>query len=260
MLYDQNFYEQISHFNREKILPRRVGVIGSGAFGHFECTSSELRRLTRASLFSRIGKITAITTRFALASPSGRDLESNRFFFTAAIRFYSDEGNLDLTMVTPRTATARDGASFVDGVRATSLTNNVPFSETLFDYPSLRPEFLHVTLFNHMDNSLPDGWRHMNTFSPSTHKLINSKGEIHYARFKLTSLPPSQYLDNSDGAWIGGHYPDYFSRDLVLAIKRGDYPKWLLQAQVMAPEESEKIDFNPFDVTKVLLLSDHTSY
>lgn len=255
MVYDRNFHEQISHFNREKILPRRVSVIGNGAFGYFECTNSELTRLTKASLFSQIGKVTEVTTRFAIGSATIRDVEANRLFFSVVTRFYTDEGNLDLTMLSSRTATVRDPISFTNSVRITIPANNILSKEPTFDYISVHPEFLHITLFNNMDNSLPDGWRRMNAFSASTHKLTNSKGEIHYARFNLKSLTPFQHLNDSDGVWIAGHYPDYFSRDLVLAINRGHYPKWLLRAQIMTPEQSKEIEFNPFDVTKVTLQS-----
>ena len=39
--------------------------------------------------------------------------------------------------------------------------------------------------------------------------------------------------------------------DLFGAIERGDFPRWILQVQVMPEEDAEKTPYNPFDLTKV---------
>jgi len=39
--------------------------------------------------------------------------------------------------------------------------------------------------------------------------------------------------------------------DLLGAIERGDFPRWILQVQVMPEEDAEKTPYNPFDLTKV---------
>ena len=40
-------------------------------------------------------------------------------------------------------------------------------------------------------------------------------------------------------------------RDLFEAIERGDYPRWLMQVQIMTEEEARRYRINPFDLTKV---------
>jgi catalase len=40
-------------------------------------------------------------------------------------------------------------------------------------------------------------------------------------------------------------------RDLFEAIERGDYPRWLMQVQLMSEEQARKYEINPFDLTKV---------
>ena len=42
--------------------------------------------------------------------------------------------------------------------------------------------------------------------------------------------------------------PDYSARDLLTAIKKGDYPKWTVSIQVMRELEAEKYKWNPFDL------------
>ena len=49
--------------------------------------------------------------------------------------------------------------------------------------------------------------------------------------------------------------PDYGLRDLYNAIAKGNFPSWTFYIQVMTFEEAERFRWNPFDLTKVRLLS-----
>jgi catalase len=49
-------FEKMAHFNRERIPERVVHAKGSGAHGHFVCTSSEITKYTSAKLFNAVGK------------------------------------------------------------------------------------------------------------------------------------------------------------------------------------------------------------
>jgi catalase len=58
-------FEKMAHFNRERIPERVVHAKGSGAYGHFVCTSTELTKYTTAKLFSAVGKKTPTFIRFS---------------------------------------------------------------------------------------------------------------------------------------------------------------------------------------------------
>src|SRR2546427_7081374 len=58
-------FEKMAHFNRERIPERVVHAKGSGAFGHFVCTSKEITKYTIAKLFSAVGKKTPTFIRFS---------------------------------------------------------------------------------------------------------------------------------------------------------------------------------------------------
>jgi len=45
--------------------------------------------------------------------------------------------------------------------------------------------------------------------------------------------------------------PDYSKRQLYSTINAGGSFKWTMKVQVMTPEEASKVEFDPFDVTKV---------
>src|SRR5258708_20136451 len=58
-------FEKMAHFNRERIPERVVHAKGSGAHGHFVCTSEEITKYTTANVFSAVGKKTPTFIRFS---------------------------------------------------------------------------------------------------------------------------------------------------------------------------------------------------
>jgi len=58
-------FEKMAHFNRERIPERVVHAKGSGAHGHFVCTSAEITKYTTAKLFNAVGKKTPTFIRFS---------------------------------------------------------------------------------------------------------------------------------------------------------------------------------------------------
>ena len=64
LLQDNNFIEDMAHFDRERIPERVVHAKGGGAFGIFE-TTHNVTKYTRLSPFAKIGKQTDVLIRFS---------------------------------------------------------------------------------------------------------------------------------------------------------------------------------------------------
>ena len=64
LIQDNNFIEDMAHFNRERIPERVVHAKGAGAFGYFE-TTHDVTKYTRLSPFAKIGKQTSVLVRFS---------------------------------------------------------------------------------------------------------------------------------------------------------------------------------------------------
>jgi catalase len=64
LLQDFHLIEKLQHFNRERIPERVVHAKGSGAFGTFVVTH-DITHLTKAKLFSQVGKRTETFVRFS---------------------------------------------------------------------------------------------------------------------------------------------------------------------------------------------------
>ncbi len=90
-------FEKMAHFNRERIPERVVHAKGSGAHGHFVCTSAEITKYTTAKLFSTVGKKTPTFIRFSTVGGEKGSADTARDPRGFALKFYTEEGNWDMT-------------------------------------------------------------------------------------------------------------------------------------------------------------------
>jgi len=101
------------------------------------------------------------------------------------------------------------------------------------------------------DRGTPDGFRHMHGYGSHTFKMVNAEENAVYVKFHWVTQQGIQNLTPQEAETLAGTDPDYAIRDLHTAIQNGDFPKWILNIQVMTFEQAEIFPFNPFDVTKV---------
>jgi catalase len=120
-----------------------------------------------------------------------------------------------------------------------------------WDFITLRPETCHQVSFLFGDRGTPDGYRHMNGYGSHTFKLVNDKGQVHFCKFHFKCDQGIKNLSTEEAARLSGENPDYAIQDLYNAIANEQPPSWTLKIQVMTEDEANKVDFNPFDVTKV---------
>lgn len=96
LLEDFWFLEKLAHFDREVIPERRMHAKGSGAFGTFKVTH-DITPYTKAKIFSKIGKETPMFVRFSTVAGERGAADAERDIRGFAMKFYTEEGNWDLT-------------------------------------------------------------------------------------------------------------------------------------------------------------------
>jgi catalase len=121
----------------------------------------------------------------------------------------------------------------------------------MWDFWTLHPESLHQVTILFSDRGIPASYRHMNGYGSHTYSLINERNERFWVKFHFKTAQGIKNLTNEEAQKIIGKDRESHQRDLYEAIERGDFPKWNVKIQIMSMEEAEKVDFNPFDVTKV---------
>ncbi|XP_022828385.1 catalase-like [Spodoptera litura] len=101
------------------------------------------------------------------------------------------------------------------------------------------------------DYGIPDGYRKMDTFPIHTYELSSKHGEKYYVRFNFRTELGFSYLSTAEAAAIQSADLDYFTRDLYNAIDSKNYPSWKLEMDVLSVHDLEKVDYNPFDITRL---------
>uniref|UniRef100_T1IVM3 Catalase n=1 Tax=Strigamia maritima TaxID=126957 RepID=T1IVM3_STRMM len=252
LLQDMVFLDELSHFSRERIPERVVHAKGAGAFGYFEVTH-DITKYTKAKVFEQIGKKTPIAVRFSTVAGEKGSADSVRDPRGFAVKFYTEEGNWDLTGNNTPIFFIRDAILFPSFIRSQKRNpeTNLRDADAFWDFITLRQETAHQVSFLFSDRGLPDGFRHMNGYGSHTFKLVNAKGEAVYCKFHYKTNQGIKGLTPEKGAQLQIDEPDYATRDLYNAIATEKFPSWTFYIQVMTFDQAEKFQWNPFDLTKV---------
>lgn len=250
---DHILIEDLQHTVRGRVPERLFHAKGNAAHGYFEVTN-DITKYCAAKLFSEVGKRTNLFARFSVAvSQLGTAESERRGLRGMALKFYTEDGNWDLTMNSAQVFLLNDPI-LVHGISHSSgnePASNLPDSNRTFDFLSLQPESTFFMLWVNTDAGMPFSYRHMSAFGGNTFKMINKHGEAVFVRFKCTTLQGERGLAPARATQLAGTNPDYATEDMVQAIERGDFPSWILGIQVMTFEVAKTIEFNPFDPTKV---------
>ncbi|KAI3371059.1 hypothetical protein L3Q82_023694, partial [Scortum barcoo] len=210
----------------------------------------------QCKVFEHVGKTTSIAVRFSTVAGESGSADTVRDPQGFAVKFYTEDGNWDLTGNNTPIFFIRDALlfpSFIHSQKRNPQTH-MKDPDMVWDFWSLRPESLHqVAAVEPDDRGLPDGYRHMNGYGSHTFKLVNAAGERVYYKFHYKTDQGIKNLSVEEAERLASTNPDYAIGDLFNAIANGNYPSWTFYIQVMTFKQAEKFQFNPFDLTKIFL-------
>jgi catalase len=252
LMQDVHLMEKLAHFNRERIPERVVHAKGAGAYGHFEVTH-DVTKYTRAKFLSKIGKRTEVFVRFSTVGGEKGSADAERDPRGFAVKFYTEEGNYDMTGNNTPVFFIRDPLKFPDFIHTQKRdpATNTKNADMFWDFLSLTPESVHQVTVLFSDRGTPRTYRHMNGYSSHTFKWYNAKGEYFWVQYHFKTEQGIQNLTRQEAARLAGEDPDHATRDLRQSIERGEHPAWKVCVQIMTPEQAKTYRFDPFDITKV---------
>ncbi len=252
LLQDYILHEKMTHFNRERIPERVVHAKGTGVFGKFTVTH-DITEFSRAKLFDRIGKETKLFVRFSTVGGEKGSADSERDPRGFAVKFYTEDGNWDLTGNNTPVFFIKDPKKFSDFIHTQKRDpkTNCKSPAMMWDFWSLNPESLHQVLILMSDRGTPFSYRNMHGFGSHTYSFINVKNQKFWVKFHFISKQGIRNFNNEEAADMKGKDPDHAQRDMVDAISKGNFPKWTLKVQIMPEKQAKTYRWNPFDLTKV---------
>jgi len=252
LIQDVHLIEKLAHFNRERIPERIVHAKGAGAGGYFEVTN-DVTKYTKAKFLSKVGKRTEVFVRFSTVGGEKGSADAERDPRGFAVKFYTEDGNYDLVGNNTPVFFIRDPLKFPDFIHTQKRNpaTNLKDANMFWDFLSLTPESIHQVTILFSDRGTPKSYRYMNGYGSHTFKWYNEKGEYFWVKYHFKTDQGIRNLAREEAEHTKGTDPDHATGDLYNAIKRGDFPSWTLQVQIMKPEEAEDYRFDLFDVTKV---------
>ena len=242
-------FEKLAHFNRERIPERVVHARGTGAYGTFTLTK-DLSDYTIAKFLQGIGKKTELFARFSTVGGGQDSSDYARDPRGFALKFYTEEGNLDIVGNNTPVFFLRDGIKFPDFIHSQKKNpaTNLPNPAAHFEFWANSPQSLHQVTILMSDRGIPASYRHVHGFSSHTLSFWNKKGERYWIKWHFKTNQGIKCLTNEEAVKMpafGAH------KDLVDAIERKDYPSWTVKLQIMTAEQAKNYAINPFDLTKV---------
>ncbi|XP_024538072.1 uncharacterized protein LOC9639196 [Selaginella moellendorffii] len=255
---DVHLFEKQARLNRERVPERVVHAKGAGAHGYFEVTK-DVSNLCKAKFLSEPGKRTPVFARFSSVAAERGFTDLARDVRGFAVKFYTEEGNWDMTGNNTPVFWVRDPLKFPDFVHSQKRNpkTNAKDPNAFWDFLSLVPESMHQLLITFSPRGVPATYRNMNGYGSHTFKWVNKEGKAHWVKFHLVTEHGIKNLTHEEAVSLSGSKPDYATEDLLTSIEEGNFPAWKFCVQVMPLEDAPKYKWDPFDLTKVWLHKDY---
>jgi catalase len=147
----------------------------------------------------------------------------------------------------------RDPLKFPDFIRTQKRhpRTNLRSPTAMWDFWSLSPESLHQVTILFSDRGLPQGYRFMHGFGSHTYSFLNAADERFWVKFHFKSMQGIKNWTNEEAGRVIAEDRESAQRDLFEAIERREFPRWKFSIQIMPEAEAERLEFNPFDLTKI---------
>jgi catalase len=206
----------------------------------------------------KAGKKTPMFVRFSTVLGSRGSPDTVRDVHGFALRFYTDEGNLDMVGNVVAPFFVHDAIKFPDLIHAakpqpdTETPQAGTGHETAYDFFAEFPETIHTVLWTLSGRGIPRSLRQVEGFGVHTFRLINADGESNYCKFMWKPKAGLSNLLWDEAQKIAGKNIDFHREDLYTAIDNGDYPEWEWGVQIVPEEDFDKYEFSLTDPTKLI--------
>ncbi|GAA5960261.1 hypothetical protein JCM21900_002444 [Sporobolomyces salmonicolor] len=247
--------ERISHFDHERIPERVVHARGAGAHGFFKLKES-LEEFSCAKILTEVGVETPTFVRFSSVLGSSGAAETAREVRGFATKFYTKEGNWDIVGNNIPVFFIQDGVKFVDLIHSgkpepqISLPQAQTAHDSFWDWMSLTPESVFMSLYSLSDYTIPRSYRMVKGFGVNTYVLVNAEGKRTFVKYHWRPHLGTHGLVWDEALKLGGQDPDYLRRDLADAIEAGAFPTWDFGVQLITEEQELALPYDILDCTK----------
>ena len=215
-----------------------------------------MKHVTKACFLQEPGKQTPVFVRFSTVQGPKGSYDTARDLRCLGVKFYTEEGNYDLTTIAMPVLIVQDPMKFPDVIHAyqSKQDDDIPTAtgahDRFWDYVASNPESLHMVTWVMSDRGILRSYRMMESWSINTYLFVNHEGVATFVRFVWKPLLGVHSLLQDEAIKLGGIDPDFHRKDLREAIDRGAYPEYELGVQLIPLEDEFKYDFDILDPAK----------
>lgn len=215
-----------------------------------------MKHVTKAGFLQEPGKKTPLTIRFSTVQGSRGSYDTARDLRCQGVKFYTEEGNYDLTTIAMPVLINQEPMKFPDVIHAyqSKQDDDIPTAtgahDRFWDYVANNQESLHMVTWVMSDRGILRSYRHMESWSINTYLFVNEQGVATFVRFVWKPVLGVRSLLQKEAILIGGLDPDFHRKDLREAIDKGYYPEYELGVQLIPMEDEFKFDFDVLDPAK----------
>lgn len=252
---DWHYFEKMTHFVQEEEPERTVHARGYSAYGEFECYQS-MSHVTKACFLQEPGKKTPLMIRYSTVQGPRGSYDTARDLRCQGVKFYTEEGNYDLTTIAMPVLINQDPMKFPDVMHAyqSKSDDDIPTAtgahDRFWDYVANNPESIHMVTWIMSDRGIVRSYRMMESWSINTYLFVNDQNVATFVRFVWKPLLGVHSLLQDEALKLGGIDPDFHRKDLREAIDKGFYPEYELGVQLIPLEDEFKYDFDILDPAK----------
>ncbi|KAG7091260.1 hypothetical protein E1B28_010309 [Marasmius oreades] len=245
LLEDFVLRTKITRFDHERIPERVVHARGAAAHGCFT-SYDNWSELTAASFLSEKDKETPIFVRFSTVGGSRGSPDTVRDVHGFALRFYTDEGNLDIVGNNIPVFFIQDAMQFPDLIHAVKaepdreIPQGATAHDTAYDFFAQNPSSLHTLFWAMSGHGIPRSYRHIDGFGVHTFRMVNANGKSKLVKFHWKSCQGRASFVWPEAQVLSGQNIDFHRQDLWESIEKKFYPEYELCVQIMEEEDMEE--------------------
>ena len=208
---------------------------------------------TSLSFLQQPGTRVPVFVRFSLAVSTKGTPDTSRNVRGFSTKFYTEEGIFDLICNHIPVFSVRDPIRFPEAIKAflPSPKNNLIDPTRYWSFVARAPESLLFTLLVYSNLGTVKSLRHLPGYSVNTYVWKNDEGKRHYIKYTWSPMAGQQYIRNDEAVKLAGENPDIAGQDLYNAIENGEHVEYRLYVQVIDPDKSKDLPYDPLDDTKI---------
>ena len=128
-----------------------------------------------------------------------------------ALKFYTDEGNLDIVGNNTPVFFIRDPLKFQHFIRSQKrrADSDLRDNDMQWDFWTLSPESAHQVTWLMGDRGIPRTWRHMNGYGSHTYMWVNAAGREVWVKYHFITDQGIEYFTQAEADRMAGEDADY---------------------------------------------------